>query len=406
MRAPEATWITGIGAGTPLGWDYATNADNLLAGKSGIKKIDSFAVSQHPSQIAGVLDAIPCPPSRSPDEFSRLSRLVQLNLWCCEQALRDAGLWAVRSTARIGLIVGIANESGWTWEDDARKSIGSAICDPANDSVPLLHRLRQDLQISGPLLTQSAACASGNFALAIGKRWLELGWADYVIAGGCDTAVTPMTLASFGNLRAVSRQNDRPQQASRPFDKARDGFVLSEGGTVFILERASMARRRKVHAYGELAGCAMTSDAYHPVIPAPDPTQVIAAMRAALVDARVDRADIDYVNAHGTGTPVGDAAEAKALQAVFGERTMQVPVSSTKSMTGHLITAAASIEALACLATFERSAIPPTINLDDPDPECALCHVPHRAREQTVRIAMSNSFGFGGSNSCAIFRAI
>jgi 3-oxoacyl-[acyl-carrier-protein] synthase II len=406
MSIAEATWITGIGAGTPSGWEYATIADNLLAGRSGIRKIDSFDVSQHPSQIAGVLDPVPCPPSSTPEEFSREPRILQLGWWCCEQALRDAGLWDARSEARIGLILGVANESGWNWEDEARDRNVDVFCDPAFDRSPLLQTLQTKLEISGPVLTLSAACASGNFAMSIARRWLELGWADFVIAGGCDTAVTPVTLAGFGNLRALSRQNERPQQASRPFDKARDGFVLAEGGAAFVLERSSTARKRQVRTYGELAGCGMTSDAFHPVIPAPDPTQVIAAIRAALRDAQLDPADVDYVNAHGTGTPVGDTAEAKALNAVFGERIMQVPASSTKSMTGHLLTAAASLEALVCLATFERSAIPPTINLDDPDPECRLCHVPHQAREQPVRIAMSNSFGFGGSNSCAIFRAV
>ena len=406
MSSSEAVWITGVGAGTPLGWDYATMAANLLAGKSGIRKVDSFDVSQHPSQIAGVLDPIPCPPSASPAGFAKRSRLVQLGLWCCEQGLRDAGLWNTRSDLRIGLIIGNASEWGWTWEDDAWKHGSGPYCDPVNDSPALLRCLQKELQLTGPVLTVSAACASGNFALAHGRRWLELGWADIVIAGGCDTAVTPMTLAGFGNLRAVSRQNDRPQQASRPFDKSRDGFVLAEGGAVFVLERASAARQRSAHVYGELAGCGLSSDAYHPVIPAPDPTQVIAAIRAALRDAQLDPSDVDYVNAHGTGTPVGDIAEAKALREVFGEHAMRVPVSSTKSMTGHLLTAAASLEALACLATFEHSAVPPTINLDDPDPECVLCHVPHQAREQPVRIAMSNSFGFGGSNSCAVFRAV
>lgn len=406
MRSSDAVWITGIGAGTPLGWNYDTIATNLLAGKSGVKKVDTFDVSQHPSQIGAVLDPIPCPPSQNIYEFGDHSRLIQLGLWCCEQALRDAGIWEQRSTARIGLILGNATEWGWHWEDNAWRGKDGPHCDPSFDSPALLPLLRQEFQLSGPVLTLSAACASGNFAMAQGRRWLELGWVDYVLAGACDTAVTPLTLAGFGNLRALSRQNDRPQQASRPFDLARDGFVLAEGGAVCVLERASSARKRKPRVYGEFVGCGMTSDAFHPIIPAPDPTQVIAAMRLALRDAEMNPANIDYVNAHGTSTPVGDAGEAKALREVFGERTMQVPVSSTKSMTGHLLTAAASLEAIACLAAFERSAIPPTINLDDPDPECALCHVPHQAREQTVRVAMSNSFGFGGSNSCAIFRAV
>ena len=304
------------------------------------------------------------------------------------------------------MVIGNATEWGWNWEDIALRQGRWPACEPSNDPKPLVASLKSELGLTGPSLTLSAACASGNYALEQARRWLELGWVDACIAGGCDTAVTPMTLAGFGNLRAVSRQNDRPQAASRPFDKSRDGFVLGEGGTVFVLERSSTARKRGARIYGEMAGCGLTSDAYHPVIPSPEPTQAINAIRSALKDAKLEPSDVDYVNAHGTSTLVGDVAEAKALREVFGERVRNVPVSSTKSMTGHLLTAAASLEALACLAAFEYSMIPPTINLDDPDPECDLCHVAHRAREQAVRIAISNSFGFGGSNSCAVLRAV
>lgn len=406
MKHPEAIWITGVGAGTPLGWDFPTVSTNLIQGKSGVVKVDSFDVAQHPSQIAAVLAPIPCPDGWNSAEFVQRTRLEQLGLWCCIQALRDAGLWEQRETLRIGLVIGTATEWAWSWEDGAVRLGIWPCCNPANDRPPLVAKLKGDLKLTGPALTLSAACASGNFAMEHARRWLELGWVDACIAGGCDTAVTPMTLAGFGNLRAISRQNHRPQAASRPFDKERDGFVLGEGGTVFVLERSSRARRRSARVYGELAGCGLSSDAYHPVIPSPEPVQAINAIRSALSDAKIDPSDVDYVNAHGTSTPVGDVAEAKALREVFGERVQSVPVSSTKSMTGHLLTAAASLEALACLATFEYSAIPPTINLEDPDPECDLCHVAHRAREQAVRIAISNSFGFGGSNSCAVFRAV
>jgi 3-oxoacyl-[acyl-carrier-protein] synthase II len=404
--SPEAVWITGCGAGTPLGWDFDTVADNLLAGKSGVCKVESFDVSQHPSQIAAMIGAVPCPKVWDSEDFARRNRLERLSLWCCVQALQDAGLWEQRSDLRIGLVFSNSTEWGWYWEDDVRERHQTKICDPASDPPALVANLKKELGLNGPAVTISSACASGNFALAQARRWLQLGWADVVIAGGCDTTVTPMTLAGFGNLRALSRQNDRPQAASRPFDRARDGFVLGEGGTVFVLERAASARRRDAHVYGEMAGCGLTSDAYHPVIPSPEPAQAIVAIRSALRDARIDPADVDYINAHGTSTPVGDIAEAKALREVFGERINDVPVSSTKSMTGHLLTAAAAIEALACLATFERLAIPPTINLDDPDPECDLNHVAHQARTAPVRIAISNSFGFGGSNSCAVFRAV
>jgi 3-oxoacyl-[acyl-carrier-protein] synthase II len=255
-------------------------------------------------------------------------------------------------------------------------------------------------------VTLSTACATGNFALAQARRWLELGWADICLAGACDKAITPLVMAGFGNLRALSRQNDRPQAASRPFDRQRDGFVLGEGGAVFVLEPASRARRRGARAYGELAGCGLSSDAYHLVIPSPEPVHAIAAMRSALEEARVDPTEVGYVNAHGTSTPVGDIAEAKALREVFGAAVKSVPVSSTKSMTGHLLTAASALEALACLATFRYGALPPTINLDDPDPECDLYHVANQAQERKVRVAISNSFGFGGSNSCAVFKAV
>ncbi len=406
MTVNEAVWITGVGAGTPLGWDFATIARNLLDGRSGVRKVESFDVSQHPSQIAAVLDKVPCAEGLDEAAFANFSRLEQLSLWCCVQALRTAGLFDRRERCRIGLIFGTATEWGWHWEDGMWNRGEGPVCEPQHDRPALLATLRRTLGLTGPGVTLSTACASGNFALAQARRWLELGWVDACLAGACDTAVTPMTLAGFGNLRALSRLNDNPQAASRPFDRARDGFVLGEGGTVFLLERASSARLRGVKVYGELAGCGLSSDAYHPVIPAPEPTQSITAIRNALADARLDPSDIDYVNAHGTSTPVGDVVECKALRDVFGERLRTIPVSSTKSMTGHLLTAAAALEALACLATFEYDAIPPTINLDDPDPECDLRHVAHHAIEQPVRIAISNSFGFGGSNSCAVFKAV
>ena len=406
MKVSEAIWITGVGAGTPLGWDFETISGNLLAGKSAVAKISSFDVSQHPCQIAAALDEIPCPPDFNEAIFAKHTRLEKLSLWCCSQALRDAGLWDGRESKRIGIVLGTATEWAWFWENDTLNNCREIACDPANDPPALLMTVQTELGLSGPLLTLSTACASGNFAFAQARRWLELGWVDICIAGGCDTAVTPMTMAGFGNLRALSRSNDRPEAASRPFDKDRDGFVLGEGGTVFVLERASAARARGAHAYGEVSGFGLSSDAYHPIIPSPEPVQAIVAIRQALKDAKIDPSDVDYINAHGTSTPVGDVAETKALRDVFGDRTKSIPVSSTKSMTGHLLTAAASLEALACLATFKYSALPPTINLDHPDPECDLCHVANQAREQPVRIAISNSFGFGGSNSCAVFRAV
>jgi 3-oxoacyl-[acyl-carrier-protein] synthase II len=252
----------------------------------------------------------------------------------------------------------------------------------------------------------SAACASGNVALAQARHWLELGWVDVCLAGACDMAVRPMSLAGFGNLRALSRRNNEPQAASRPFDRHRDGFVLGEGGAVFVLESAASARRRGARAYAAVAGYGARSDAHNMVIPSPDPEPAVAAMRLALEDARVAPGDVDYINAHATSTPVGDIAEARILATVFGDAVRRVPISSTKSMMGHLLTAAAAVEALACLVAMGRGALPPTINLHEPDPECDLCHVANQAWERPVRVAVSNSFGFGGSNTCLVLKAV
>jgi len=225
------------------------------------------------------------------------------------------------------------------------------------------------------------------------------------LAGASNMSVTPMSLAGFGNLRALSRRNAEPQAASRPFDRDRDGFVMSEGGALFVLESAASARKRSARVYGEVAGCGASSDAHNMVIPCPDPEPAIRAMRQALTDASVEPDQVDYVNAHATGTSVGDIAEARVLNTIFGDAVHRVPVSSSKSMTGHLLTAAAAVEALTCLVAMERNAIPPTINLHDPDPECDLCHVRNEARPQKVRVAVSNSFGFGGSNTCLVLKS-
>jgi 3-oxoacyl-[acyl-carrier-protein] synthase II len=269
-----------------------------------------------------------------------------------------------------------------------------------------VRRTARWLGLSGPTLTVSAACASGNYALAQARQWIELGWVDVCLAGACDMAVTPMSLAGFGNLRALSRRNAEPRAASRPFDRGRDGFVMGEGGALFVLEPAPAAARRSARAYAEVAGFGASSDAHNMVIPSPDPEPAVAAVRQALADAAVTPGSIDYINAHATSTPVGDVAESRVLHTVLGDAARRVPISSTKSMTGHLLTAAAAAEALACLVAMERSALPPTINLDDPDPECDLCHVANEARPGRVKVAVSNSFGFGGSNTCLVLKAV
>jgi 3-oxoacyl-[acyl-carrier-protein] synthase II len=397
-------WITGVGACTPLGNSYTEFADRLLAGSSGVHRVTAFHVEDHPSQVAGLVDAIPCPPHVDPATFATFSRNEQLVRWCCDAALRDSGWWECRSEVRIGLVLGCGAEWLIMWESDALQG-GNRLREPHRDTESQLHRTRHALSLHGPVMSVSAACASGNVALAQARQWLELGWVDVCLAGACDMAVTPMALAGFGNLRALSRRNKEPQAASRPFDRDRDGFVMGEGGAVFVLEPADIARRRGARAYAEVAGYGASSDAHNMVMPSPDPEPAAAAVRQALADAHLPPTDVDYVNAHATSTPVGDVAEARVLAAVFGDHLPQVPVSSTKSMMGHLLTGAAAVEALACLTAMDRRALPPTINLDNPDPECNLCHVANEARPARVRVTASNSFGFGGSNTCLVLRA-
>lgn len=405
MRQAPAVWITGVGAATPIGHTYDDISDSFLQGRSGIRPVNNFDVSQHPSQIAAQIDRVPVPPGWNEEEFARLDRLEQVTLWCCTAALRDAGWWERREQARVGLVVGLGAELLRTWEADAWRG-GNRVSDNRQDAESLVHVVRRRLRLAGPAISVSAACASGNYAIAQARRWLELGWVDVCLAGACDMSVSPMSLAGFGNLRALSRRNADPCAASRPFDRGRDGFVAGEGGAMYVLETADCARRRSARAYAAVAGCGARSDAHHMVIPSPDPRPAIAAMAQALADAAVAPEEVGYVNAHATSTPVGDIAEAHVLHAVFGDAVRTVPVSSTKSMTGHLLTAAASVEVLACLAALDRKVVPPTVNLDDPDPDCLnLCHVANEARSHDVRVAVSNSFGFGGSNTCLVLRS-
>ena len=408
----SGVWITGLGAATPLGHTFDQFADHLLAGRSGVEFVTDFNVADHPSQIAGRIGPIACPAGLEDaavirsfsggrhSAFAELQPLEQLVLWSCVGALRDSGWWDRRGEVRVGVILGMGAENPILWEGNYLSG-GDNIFHPERDDASTVERARRALGLSGPTASISAACASGNYALAQARQWLQLGWVDVCLAGACDAAVTPMSLAGFGNLRALSRRNADPKGASRPFNRGRDGFVMGEGGAVFLLENESAAR-----AYAEVAGFGASSDAHHMVIPSPDPEPAAAAMRQALDDAGVNASEISYVNAHATSTPVGDSAETRVLHKVLGDAVRRTPVSSTKSMTGHLLTAAAAAEALACLVAMRRRAVPPTINLDDPDPECDLCHVPNEARPATVRVAVSNSFGFGGSNTCLVLKAV
>ncbi len=405
MSRDQAVWMTGLGAVTPLGTRFEEISANLLAGKSGISHVRGFEDSEHPCRIAGHVDPITCPADFDPVAFKSLFPLERSVVRCCVDALHDSGLWSQKEELRIGVVMGLGAERMQMWDYDYRHA-GNRLLTPDQDLGSIAEHVRQWLGLSGPVMTVSAACASGNHAIAQGCRWLDQGWVDVCLVGASDMGITPYSMASFGNLRALSRRNACPQEALRPFDRARDGMVLGEGGAFFVLEPSGDARQRSARVYAEIAGFGASSDASHMVIPCPDPVRGIMAMQQAMAMANVQPSDVDYINAHATGTPVGDLCETRILHGALGAACPRIPISSTKSMTGHLLSAAAAVEAIACLTAIHQGLVPPTVNLDDPDPECALRHVANHSQEHKVRVAMSNSFGFGGNNTSLVFRAV
>jgi 3-oxoacyl-[acyl-carrier-protein] synthase II len=405
MKATDGVWITGVGCATSLGLDFRSLSDSLLAGRSGVAPVTHFDVSHQASKIASSLPPLTAPPGWDADDFAGRCHWDQLLLWCSVQALKDAGYWEERQRLRIGLVVGIGAEWLQMWEHDWLRG-GNAVLHPELDGPGRVRSLWQALGLNGPSATVAAACASGNIALGVARQWLQQGWVDVCVAGGCDRSVTPLGLNSFGILGALTKRNDEPARASRPFDRQRDGFVLGEGGALMVLESASRAQQRGAPVYGEVLGFGASSDAFNQVMPSNDPAHAAQAITSALADARINPDDIDYINPHATSTPLGDIFETKALHRALGPAARTIPVSGTKSMTGHMVSAAAAVEAVACLAAFRHQTVPPTINLDEVDPECDLCHVPHQAQPRRVDTALSISFGFGGSNTALLLRRV
>ena len=399
----QSVWITGIGAITPLGHSFGAFADQLLAGRSAVGLRQLFPEHDAQQQLAASVDEYPTSCESRFSHADQSDLLTRLAWNGAVAALQDAALWEPQAENRIGLVLGLGAEWLRIWEIDGQTG-GRRVYQASGDRQSMVQRISQEARLSGPTMSIAAACASGNYAIWQARQWIRNGLVDVCLAGGCDL-VTPMAYAGFNNLRALSRREGDPTTASRPFDLQRDGFVMGEGAAILVLESERHARRRGADCYAEVAGFGATSDASHMIIPSTDPAPAAAAMQQALRDAAIEPAQVDYINAHATSTPVGDRAEVNSLRLAMGEAIEHIPVSSTKSMTGHLLSAAAAVEAVACLAAIQRQAVPPTINLDEPDPDCILCHVPHEAREQPVRVAMSNSFGFGGSNTCLILRS-
>ncbi len=384
----------------------------LVAGKSGISHIAQFDCRGYATRIAGEARDFDPREWMEPKAAKRMDRFAQFAVAAALMACQDAGLSIDDSNAdRVGVIVGSGIGGIWTWEHqfDALRNRGPDRVSPF--FVPMMIANMAAGQVSivlgakGPGSCVATACASGAHAIGDAFQILRRGEADVMLAGGSEAAITPMGIAGFGALRALSTRNDEPERASRPFDALRDGFVMGEGAGVLVLETEGHAVARGAHIYGELVGYGMSADAFHITEPAPEGDGPARAMQAALRSAGMRPEEVDYINAHGTGTPLNDRVETKAIHTVFGGHAGRLAASSTKSMTGHLLGAAAAVEMVATVLACYHSIIPPTINYENPDPECDLDYVANRAREAPVRAALCNAYGFGGQNAVLAVKA-
>ena len=403
--------ITGIGAVTPLGNSARDTWKAICEGQSGIGRITKFDATGHRTQIAGELKNFDALDYVSNKELRKLDNFIVYALAAAGMAVSDATLRINETNAeRVGVIIGSAI-GGLGAMERAKEAIlggGPRRVSPFAIPAALANLAAGHVSIrfgaKGPISCPATACSSGTNAVGDAMRIICGGYADVIIAGGADAAITPLGVAGFNAMRAISVRNDEPERASRPFDKERDGFVMGEGSGILILEELTSALKRGARIYAEVVGYASTSDAYHMAVPPPGHEGAARCMSAALKDARMNPAEIDYINAHGTSTPPNDLYETQAIRKVFGEHALNLAVSSTKSMTGHLLGAAGAVEAIISAMSIYEGIIPPTINLDNPDPDCDLDYVPHKARKKNIDTAMSNTFGFGGVNAVLIFR--
>ena len=403
--------VTGMGLVTPLGLDVASNWDALVHGRSGIGRITRFDPAPYETQIAGEVHGYEPTKYMDRKEIRRTDRFTHFAVGAASQALEDAGLDTVKDPERVGTAIatGVGGLETLIREVLVMEEKGPSRMSPF--LVPMLMANAASAQISmqfglkGPSLTHVSACASSSHAIGECGAIIRRGQADVMVTGGSEAAVIPLAIGAFSTMHAMSRRNDDPQGASRPFDKSRDGFVLSEGSAVIILEEREHALSRGVRIYGELIGYGATADANHITAPAENGEGVARAMRKALDQAGVEPIAVDYLNAHGTSTPLNDRHETAAIKQVFGDRAYKLMVSSTKSMSGHLLGAAGAFEAIASLLALREGCIPPTINYTTPDPALDLDYVPNQARAKQIRTALSNSMGFGGHNASIIFKA-
>ncbi|MFA5144412.1 MAG: beta-ketoacyl-ACP synthase II [Candidatus Omnitrophota bacterium] len=403
--------ITGLGVAAPNGIGKEEFWKANIEGRSGVGKITSFDVSNFESKICGQIKDLENSNYIPKEEVRKIDRFVHLGLISAKAALDDSRLDPGKEDKdRIGVIIGSGlggllfhEEQIMAAYDKGTRRINARSVPRISPNAVASHIAIQH-GLMGPNMVISNACASGTFAIGEAFRLIQSNDMDVCLSGGAEAPLTEFTFGAYSVLRVLSRNNDFPQEASRPFDKKRDGFVLGEGSAVLILEELTHALKRNAHIYAEIAGYGSNSGAYHIVMPEPQGRDAAKAMRKVLQDAQAKPEDVDYINAHGTATTLNDKAETSAIKEVFGSHAYKIPVSSTKSMIGHSIGAAGAIEALVCALVIENNLIPPTINYKYPDPDCDLDYVPNQARKAKVDVVLTNSFGFGNCNGCLILK--
>ncbi len=399
--------VTGIGIITPIGIGIDEYWESAIHGESGISMISRFNAAGYPTKIAGEIKNFN-PGEYMPETLANnLSRYSQLGLAAAQMAVKDAGLDFSRiDKNKVGVSIGLGDETLSYYDEKTAIENNNYILrtNPPTDNRNTSNIISDFFGFSSQSLIVATACSSGNQAIGIARDMIVSGQADRVLTGGVEAPIFPLILAAFCSLRIMSKRNDHPEKASRPFDKDRDGFVMGEGAGILMLEREEDACKRGARIYGEIAGYGATSDAFHMTMPSQDRMQICQAMRLAIEDAGLDINEIDYINAHGTSTIANDWGETKAIKTVFGDRAYTIPISSTKSMTGHLMGAASAVELITCILAIKNGALPPTINLEHQDPECDLDYIANKARKKEIITALSNSFGFGGNNSTLVIK--
>jgi 3-oxoacyl-[acyl-carrier-protein] synthase II len=401
--------VTGMGIVAPTGITVESAWDAAVAGRSAVDRISLFDPSALPVRIAAEVRGFDPSTAMSVKDARQSSRFVKFAAAAARQAVEQSGLSPNNGSDRHGCCIGVGlgafgdiEQGAYVHRDQGLKKLSPfllpyTIPNMACGFVSMAHNLR------GPSFSTATACASGTHAIGEAYLHVALGTADAVVAGGAEAAITPLSVACFARMRALSTRNDSPADASRPFDRDRDGFIMGEGCGLLVLEEYEHARRRGAEILAELVGYGLSADAYHATAPPAEGEGLARAVCGALRTARLDAAEIDYINAHGTSTPSNDAAESAAIEAVFGEHARQVAISSTKGATGHCLGGAGGIEAVYTVLAVQRGVVPPTINYATPDPACRLDYTPNQPRERNIRYALSNSCGFGGQNACLVF---